>query len=87
MPFIIKQKGKMVHLLKQKSKVQAELKPRKSYDPFDFASRKMKITHQGPEVVLVEHQDKKDQRKLAQPKKIIANMVEKYDSEMNDKEY
>ena len=39
MPFISKQKGRMSHLLKQKSKVQAVPKPRIQYDAFDFGKR------------------------------------------------
>ena len=40
MPFVSKRKGKMVHLLKQKSKVWAEMKPRVKYEPFDFMAAK-----------------------------------------------
>ena len=40
MPFISKVKGRMSHLLKQKSKIQAVQKPRKTYDAYDvFAKR------------------------------------------------
>lgn len=38
MPFTSKQKGRMSHLLKQKSKVGVAQKPRAQYDPFDFTS-------------------------------------------------
>jgi len=39
MPFISKQKGRMSHLLKQKSKVQAVPKARVKYPAFDFQKR------------------------------------------------
>ena len=40
MPFVSKQKGRMSHLLKQKSKVGAVQKDRVKYDPLDFSKRK-----------------------------------------------
>ena len=39
MPFTSKEKGRMSHLLKQKSKVQADFKPRVSYTAYDFMQR------------------------------------------------
>ena len=39
MPFTSKEKGRMSHLLKQKSKVQAEFKPRVTYAAYDFMQR------------------------------------------------
>ena len=39
MPFMSKEKGRMSHLLKQKSKIQAEHKPRVTYAAYDFSKR------------------------------------------------
>ena len=40
MPFVSKQKGRMSHLLKEKSKVGVYQKERVRYEPFDFASKR-----------------------------------------------
>ena len=40
MPFVSKQKGKMSHLLKQKSKVGVVQKERVTYDAFDFCKKR-----------------------------------------------
>ena len=39
LPYISKQKGRMAHLLKQKSKIISERKERVTYDAFDFLKR------------------------------------------------
>ena len=39
MPFVSKQKGKMSHLLKQKSKIGVKHKDRVQYDAYDFSKR------------------------------------------------
>ena len=39
MPFVSKMKGKMSHLLKQKSKIGVKSKERVQYDVFDFGKR------------------------------------------------
>ena len=39
MPFTSRQKGRMSHLLKKKSKVAKPQKPRKTYEPFDFVKK------------------------------------------------
>ena len=39
MPFVSKQKGKMSHLLKQKSKIGTKHKERIQYDAYDFNKR------------------------------------------------
>ena len=40
MPFVSKQKGRMSHLLKQKSKIASMPKKRKEYDALDFMKRR-----------------------------------------------
>ena len=40
MPFVSKQKGRMSHLLKEKSKVGVYQKERVHYDTFDFVSKR-----------------------------------------------
>ena len=37
--FMSRQKGRMTHLLKKKSKVVKKQKPRKTYEPFDFVKK------------------------------------------------
>ena len=39
LPFISKQKGKMSHLLKEKSKIEITYKPRVTYEHFPFEKR------------------------------------------------
>ena len=39
LPFVSKQKGRMAHLLKQKSKIGAERKDRVTYTAYDFQKR------------------------------------------------
>ena len=39
LPFVSKQKGRMAHLLKQKSKVGVEHTNRTTYEPLDFQKR------------------------------------------------
>mgnify|MGYP003316803916 CR=1 FL=1 len=39
LPFVLKQKGRMAHLLKKKSKITRAKADRKEYDAFDFLKR------------------------------------------------
>ena len=82
MPFVSKRKGKMVHLLKQKSKVRAEMKPRVKYEPFDFMAAKRRNFGNAAEKATFQQNDQEKKRKQDAPKKITPTILEKFDEEM-----
>jgi hypothetical protein len=83
MPFVSKQKGRMAHLLKKKSKVQAEMKPRKSYDVFDFQPEKRVNLGGGRAGPVTQMEERKNKKELIPKKKIEPTIVEDKDGDKN----
>ena len=80
MPFISKQKGRMSHLLKQKSKVQAIKKEKITYEPFDFLPVK-KLKDADGKVTQI---SQKGSSQSSDKKKIVPQIISK-DVGMRDK--
>jgi hypothetical protein len=85
MPFVSKQKGRMAHLLKQKSKVQAQMKPRKSYDVFDFSANQRVNLGGGRTAPATQMEERKMNKELKPKKKIEPTLVEDKDGDQNMK--
>ena len=85
MPFVSKQKGRMSHLLKEKSKVGVYQKERVRYESFDFASKRKR--HPAEES-RPGFQPPKDTHTITMPsgekKRIIPKVISK-DVNMRDK--
>ena len=79
MPFVSKQKGKMSHLLKQKSKVGVVQKERVTYDAFDFCKKRRDTDGK---VTVIPPGGNKTQEDTTmtddQKKKITPTVIEKY---------
>ena len=85
MPFVSKQKGRMAHLLKQKSKVQAPMKERVKYDVFDFIPQKRVNMGDNKVAPLTQAEERKNGKTGRNAKKIEPTVLEKYDEEMEKK--
>ena len=82
MPFVSKQKGRMSHLLKQKSKVNAVPKERVTYPAFDFEKRARDVEAR---LRQQEEEAKRNQQTSnveGKPKLIKPTVLEKYDEQM-----
>ena len=85
MPFVSKQKGRMSHLLKQKSKVAAVPKKRKEYGAFDFMKRRRDSEGKVQQVPAAGEQPKQASSIGQGNKKVQPKILDKFDDPMNNK--
>ena len=80
MPFTSKQKGRMSHLLKAKSKIGVEQKDRVVYEPYNFEKRQRGSDNRT--ITVVYGQQPKEENKTGdkgKPKGFLAEVYEKHD--------
>ena len=82
MPFVIKQKGRMSMLLKQKTKVNAVPKERVIYDAFDFQKRARDAELRVQQEIIARQAEKQAKADGKKPKLVKPTVLEKYDEEM-----
>jgi len=85
MPFVSKEKGRMSHLLKLKSKIGVQRKDRVVYDVFDFEKRIRNPSTNPQSQIILNTQSQTQTQAKSPPKKVQPTVLEKFDTPMGNK--